>query len=293
MTFASSHVYPGGASGSNAANGNRLLNDNNTRVSGITSGGYTTATVKSFNTEWNSSYSGQGGHTGDAIDEHGQPLERAFILKGIKLLSDKNSGDTPPLDVFSYWVLSDVFDESSGALRFVHPGHRAATLPFGEVFGLMTFQGMRKAAFNAFKMLNYLGPKRLMSGGGTGNDGVDAMATMSANSDEVQILVYNQYATFNTTGTDMVTVNVSNLPATLSGKSVFVTQFVVDETHSNPYSVWVSQGKPSPDRGAVAGDEGAPAPGARAGGQQDDPRYHVHEHFTINRQAGDAADRRA
>ena len=35
----------------------------------------------------------------------------------------------------------------------------------------------------------------------------------------------------------MVTVNVSNLPATLSGKSVFVTQFVVDETHSNPYSV--------------------------------------------------------
>ena len=45
----------------------------------------------------------------------------------------------------------------------------------------MTFQGMRKAAFNAFKMLNYLGPKRLMSGGGTGSDGVDAMATMSAN----------------------------------------------------------------------------------------------------------------
>ena len=74
-------------------------------------------------------------------------------------------------------------------------------------------------------MLNYLGPKRLMSGGGTGGDGVDAMATMSAAGDELQILVYDYYATLNTTGTDMVTVNVSNLPAALAGKQVFVTQF--------------------------------------------------------------------
>jgi hypothetical protein len=167
-----------------------------------------------------------------------------FILKGVKLLSDKNAGETPPLDVFSYWVLSDVFDESSGPSGS-YILSKNGTLPFGQVFGVMTFQGMRKAAFNAFRMLNYLGPKRLMSGGGTGNDGVDAMATMSANSDEVQILVYNQFATFNTTGSDMVTVTLNNLPATLSGKSVFVTQFVVDETHSNPYSTWSSQGKPT------------------------------------------------
>src|SRR4051794_12146547 len=246
VTFASSHVYPGGASGSNAANGNGLLNDNNTRVSGISSGGYTTMTVKSFNTEWNSSYSGQGGGTGDVLIGMDNHWNAPFILKSIKLLSDKNSGDTPPLDVASYWVLSDVFDESSGPSGSYILGKTAAgTLPFGQVFGVMTFQGMRKAAFNAFKMLNYLGPKRLMSGGGTGNDGVDAMATMSANGDEVQILVYDQFTTFNTTGTDMVTVNLSNLPATLSGKSVFVTQFVIDETHSNPYSIWTSQSKPT------------------------------------------------
>jgi xylan 1,4-beta-xylosidase len=246
VTFASSHVYPGGASGSNAASGVGLLNDNNTRVSGITSGGYTTATVKSFNTEWNSSYSGQGGGTGDVLIGMDNHWNAPFILKSIKLLSDKNSGETPPLDVASYWVLSDVFDESSGPSgSYILGKTPAGTLPFGQVFGVMTFQGMRKAAFNAFKMLNYLGPKRLMSGGGTGNDGVDAMATMSANSDEVQILVYNQFGTFNTTGSDMVTVNLSNLPATLSGKSVFVTQFVVDETHSNPYSIWTSQGKPT------------------------------------------------
>ena len=42
-----------------------------------------------------------------------------------------------------------------------------------------------------------------------------------------------------------MTINVSNLPAALAGKEVFVTQFLVDETHSNPYSVWASQGKPT------------------------------------------------
>ena len=167
-----------------------------------------------------------------------------FILKGIKLLSDKNAGDAPPVEVFSYWVLSDVFDESGGPSGSYILG-QGGNLPFGRVFGLMTLQGMRKAPFNAFKLLGYLGPKRLMSGGGTGADGVDAMATMSTAGDELQILVYDYYATLNTTGTDMVTVTLNNLPATLSGNSVFVTQFLVDETHSNPYSVWNSQGKPT------------------------------------------------
>ena len=95
-------------------------------------------------------------------------------------------------------------------------------------------------------MLNYLGPKRLMSGGGTGGDGVDAhghdvrqRATRSRSSSTTTT------RTVNTTGTDSVTVNVSNLPAALAGKEVFVTQFLVDETHSNPYSVWVGQSKPT------------------------------------------------
>jgi xylan 1,4-beta-xylosidase len=245
VTFASSHVYPGGANTGTAANAVNLVNDNNTRTSGITSGGYTTATVKSFNTEWNSSYSGQGGLTGDVVLSMDNHWNVGFILKGTKLLSDKNSGETPPLDVFSYWTLSDVFDESSGPSGSYILGQSNGNLPFGRVFGLMTFQGMRKASWNAFKMLHYLGPKRLKSAGGTSSDGVDAMATMSAAGDEIQILVYDQYATMNTTGNDSVTVTVSNLPAALAGKQVFFTQFIVDETHSNPYYVWNMQGKPT------------------------------------------------
>jgi xylan 1,4-beta-xylosidase len=244
VSFVSSHVYPGGAAAGASASATGLLNDNNTRLGQITSGGYTTAQVMSFNTEWNSSYSGQGGGTGDVVTSMDNNWNAAFILKGVKLLSDKDSGDTPPLNVFSYWVLSDIFDESTGPSGS-YILSKNGTLPFGQVFGLMTFQGVRKAAFNAFKMLNYLGPRRLMSGGGTGGDGVDAMATTSAAIDEIQVLVYDTYATLNTTGTDMVTVTLNNLPSTLAGKQVFVTQFVVDETHSNPYSVWVGQAKPT------------------------------------------------
>jgi len=243
VTFASSHVYPG-VDGKSPANATGLLDDNNARLAQIASGGYTTATVKSFNTEWNSAYSGQGGNPGDAnlsMDNH---WNTGFILKGVKLLSDKNQGDTPPLDVFSYWVVSDIFDESGGPSGSYILG-QGGNLPFGRVFGLMTFQGVRKAAFNAFKMLNYLGPQRLMSGGGTGGDGVDAMATASAGGDELQILVYDFFATLDTSGSDEVTVTVNNLPAALAGKEVFVTHFRVDETHSNPYSVWVSQGSPT------------------------------------------------
>src|SRR5439155_9333361 len=192
VTFVSSHAYPG-ADGNSPANATALLNDNNSRLTQIASGGYTTAAVKSFNTEWNSAYSGQGGNLGDAnlsMDNH---WNAGFILKGVKLLADKDQGDTPPLDVFSYWVVSDIFDESGGPSGSYILG-QGGNLPFARVFGLMTFQGVRKAAFNAFKMLSYLGPQRLMSGGGTGGDGVDAMATTSASGDDLQSLVCNYVA---------------------------------------------------------------------------------------------------
>jgi len=243
VTFASSHAYPGAGPGSTSANATGLVSDNDSRIAQITSAGYTTASVKSFNTEWNSSYSGQGGQVGDVLTSKDNHWNVGFILKGIKLLSDKNQGETAPLDVFSYWVASDVFDESGGPSNS-YILSQGGNLPFGRVFGLMTFQGVRKAPFNAFKMLSYLGPKRLMSGGGTSSDGVDGMATMSAGDDEIQILVYNYFATLNTTGSDDVTVTVNNLPSPLVGQEVFVTHFRVDETHSNPYSVWVGQDSP-------------------------------------------------
>jgi xylan 1,4-beta-xylosidase len=248
VAFVSNHNYPGGSNTGTIADPMSLVSDNNARVSAITSAGYTTAAVKSFNTEWNSSYSGQGGNTGNAVLSMDNHWNVGFILKAAKLLADKNSGDTPAIDVFSYWALTDVFDEDGGTDGIHMTTKSNGNTPFDTVFGVMTFQGMRKAAFNAFKMLNYLGPKRVKASGGSGSpDGVDAMVTTSASGDELQILVYNYYKTLATASGegDNVTVNVSNLPAALAGQEVFVTQFLVDETHSNPYSVWEGQGKPA------------------------------------------------
>jgi len=241
VTFVSSHNYPGGGATSTSADPSSLVSDNNARVKAITGNGYTTSAVKSFNTEWNSSYSGQGGGTGDAVKSMDNHWNVGFILKGSKLLSDQNSGETPPLDIFSYWVLSDVFDESSGPSGSYILGKNSGNLPFGAVFGTMTAQGLRKAAFNAFKLLNYLGPKRLSSGGGSDNSGgINAMATTSDSGDSLQILLYNYNNTLSTASGagDSQAISVSNLPTALASKEVFVTQYVVDETHSNPYYVW-------------------------------------------------------
>ena len=245
VSFVSSHAYCGDCKATLDANFG--ASDNDSRVSAIKAAGYTTDAIKSLNSEWNSSYGGQGGSTDQACVSMDTHVNAPFIIKAVKLLAAKNVGSTPPLDMFSYWVVSDVFDESSGPSgSYILSKTAAGTLPFGSVFGLTTFQGMRKAAYNGFRMLNYLGPKLLTSTGGSGtSDGVDVMAASSSTGDEVQIIVYNQYKTPATTGTDSVTLTVNNLPAALSGKSVYVTHFGVDETHSNPYSVWSSQSKPT------------------------------------------------
>jgi len=241
VTFLSSHAYPGGAGTTAAANFG--VTDNNGRVGVITGNGYTTDQLESLNTEWNSAYTGQGGNTTDnnvSMDNH---VNAAFILKSVKLLADQNKGDKPPLSIFSYWAVSDVFGEANGDAGSYIQQQGGGTLPFGSVFGLLTYQGVRKAAYNAFRMLNYTGSKRLAVTGGKGTaDGVDGMASISADNSEVAIIVYNYYTTINTTGTDSVTLNVSNLP--FAGKNIFVTQFAIDADHSNPYGVWSTQSKP-------------------------------------------------
>jgi xylan 1,4-beta-xylosidase len=242
VSFVSSHCYPGGSSSSPSADAAAIVNDNNARVSRIASAGYAAGTIKSFNTEWSTSYSGQGGAVGPVVESMDSHVNAAFVLKTVKLLADKNVGDTPAADLLSYWALSDIIDGYAGGSYILSKG---GTLPFGGVFGLMTFQGVRKGTFNGFKMLNYLGSKRLQASGGTASDGVDSMATMSAEGDEVQVIVYNTYKTIKTNGADKVVLNVNSLPSSWIGKPVTLTAFAVDEYHSNPYKIWLDQGKPS------------------------------------------------
>ena len=233
--FITNHDYGGGGSGPSADPVN-IRNDNRTRASVVKSSG---KKLLSLNTEYNSSYSGQGGNTGAnciSMDSH---VNAPFIAKCVKLILDDNTAGTYVApDVLSYWTISDDFDEGS----FI-TGHNL--VPFGEVFGLINYQGIRKAAFNSYKMLNMMGTTRLSLTGGTGDpDGVDGFATLSSDNSQVAVMVYNFYVTLGgQTLSDDVNLTINSLP--LPQGQITVNHYRIDSLHSNAYAVWLKQGKPS------------------------------------------------
>ncbi len=90
-------------------------------------------------TEWSTSYNPR-----DPI--HDDYLSAAFILDKLK----KTEGGAQSM---SYWVYSDLFEEAGPPPSSFHGG-----------FGLVNREGIRKAAFFAYKYLNELGPQALADG---------------------------------------------------------------------------------------------------------------------------------
>lgn len=89
-------------------------------------------------TEWSSSYT-----PSDPV--HDSYIEAAFILEKIKQSQDY-------ADSMSYWVFTDIFEEAGP--RFT---------PFHGGFGLLNYQGIKKAAYHAYEYLNALGTTELVS----------------------------------------------------------------------------------------------------------------------------------
>ena len=241
VDFLSNHDY--GAGPGNNSDPASIRNDNRTRAGVIKNSG---KKLFSINSEYNSTYSGSGGNLQYpnvvSMDSH---INGAFVTKAVKLiLDDYTSGQYALPDVLSYWTISDVFDECpSNNLGSYIEFHNY--VPFGEVFGLINYQGLRKATFNAFKMLHMTGPVRLSLTGGSGDaDGVDGFATLSQDTTQLAVLIYNYYQDFTTTGNDnTVSLTINNMP--FKSGLLTVSHFRVDSTHSNPYSVWERQGKPT------------------------------------------------
>jgi xylan 1,4-beta-xylosidase len=235
VDFVTNHCYGGGGSGPNA-DPQSVRQDNRDRSTQIKNSG---KRLYSMNTEYNSSYSGQGGNTGAnciSMDSH---VNAPFIVKCMKLILDDHTAGTYQVpDVMSYWAISDVFDEGSW-----YAGH--STTLFGQVFGLINQHGIRKAAFNAHKLLHMMGTTRLQLTGGTNeNDGVDGFATVNGNNTEVAVMAYNFYKVLaGQTAVDTVNLTVNNLP--LPQGTVEVRHYRIDSLHSNPYAVWLSLGKPA------------------------------------------------
>ena len=233
----SNHCY--GQQGTSQSDPVSISSDNRTR-SGVIKG--TGKKLFSLNTEFNSSYSGQGGNTSAfcySMDSH---VNAPFVTKCVKLILDdglNNANQIP--DVLSYWAVSDVFDEGSW-----YASH--STTLFGEVFGLINQQGIRKATFNAYKMLNMMGTTRLQMTGGTTNngndDGGDGFATVNDDSTQVAVMCYDFFKNLGAArGNDFVNLTVNNLP--MRHGTITVNHYRVDSLHSNAYSAWLSLGKPA------------------------------------------------
>jgi xylan 1,4-beta-xylosidase len=236
VDFVTNHNYGGGGSGPEADPKN-TRDDSRTRSDAIKSFG---KPLGSMNTEFNSSYSGQGGGTGADLISMDSHVNAPYVVKVMKLhLDDQLSGRSQLPDVMSYWAISDVFDEGSYIIN-------NNKVPFGQVFGLINYQGIPKATFNAFKMLHMMGTKRIelkSSVSSAEADGVDGFATIDSSSSEVAVLIYNFYkALGGQTAVDNVALTVNSMP--LPNGKVQVSHFRVDSTHSNAYAVWLQNGKP-------------------------------------------------
>lgn len=109
-------------------------------------------------TEWSTSYSSR-----DPV--HDSYISAPFILHAIKALD----GHT---DSFSYWVFTDIFEETG-----------LPPTPFHGGFGLLNTQSLKKSAFYSYRFLNELGDIQLQC--------ADNECYACKSQDEVQILVWN------------------------------------------------------------------------------------------------------
>lgn len=234
VDFVSNHAYGGGGSGPSADPAN-VRHDNRTRSNNIKNSGLQ---LVSMNTEYNTSYAGQGGKSAANLYSMDNHINAPFIAKTVKLILDDHTSNAHLLpEVFSYWAISDVFDEGSYI-------ENHSFVPFGQVFGLINYQGVRKAAFNAFKLLHMMGTTRISLSGGTGDaDGVDGFATVNDDNSQAAVMVYNFYKDLaGQTGVDNVNLTVSSLP--LPEGEIEIHHYRIDETHSNAYKIWEDLGKP-------------------------------------------------
>lgn len=241
LDFLSNHKYGGGASGPNGDPA-VIRDECRQRATVIKNSG---KKMYSLNTEYNSSWAGQGGNTGAncvSMDSH---VNAPFVAKCVKLiLDDHTAGTYLPPDVLSYWAISDVFDEQppNNGGSFIENHNK---VPFGQVFGLINYQGIRKATFNSFKLLHTMGTSRLSLTGGSGTaDGVDGFASVNSDSTVVSVLLYNFYTALDGSGGEKnVSLTIKNLP--FAAGKIETVRYLIDADHSNPYGVWVKQGKPA------------------------------------------------
>lgn len=174
-------------------------------------------------TEWSSSYT-----PSDPI--HDSYHEAPYILKKLKQVGDDANS-------MSYWVFTDIFEES--APRFT---------PFHGGFGLLNYQGIKKPAYYAYSFLNKLGETELA------NADSSSWVCKSGNGD-LQLLFWDY--TYTHPGDTVLNqmYYIRDLPSKSKGKlsvevdnipvgSYTLEVYKVGYRVNDPYSEYFSMGRP-------------------------------------------------
>lgn len=137
-------------------------------------------------TEWSASYT-----PSDPI--HDSYQEAAYVLQKLKQVGDAAQS-------MSYWVFTDIFEES--APRFT---------PFHGGFGMLNIQGINKPVFYAYQFLNRLGKTELIN--------EDKMSWVSKDDDgNIQVLAYDFTNTHPGDSVNNQDYYIRDLPSNPKGK---------------------------------------------------------------------------
>lgn len=157
-----------------------------------------------FYTEWSSL-------AGQASDS---PFGSSFIVKTAM-------DNIDIVDGYGYWCLSDIFEESGQVSEEFHGG-----------YGLITYHFIKKAPYNAFKLLNLL-PNEMYLKNSFHDETLDVYSFKDEKS--IYILLNNHNSLLHEIGDKEVEINFKDIKITRGEK------WVIDENHSNAFKLYIEK----------------------------------------------------
>ncbi|HEX2957171.1 MAG TPA: hypothetical protein VHO70_10070 [Chitinispirillaceae bacterium] len=184
------------------------------------------------------------GPTSRTIKCRDQVSSASWLTKTVHLLNE-NGPDYPPPAMMAYWAVSDLYEEFQNKLDVLSYQEGNYGLFLRGNSSYKNSWDIPKPIFQAYRMLHRLGDFEINSAGGTTDDGVNLVSTIDSSNNSIQILIYNHHVseTQSCAPSDDITLTVNNIPWA-PGKTM-VKHYLVDTTHSNTHTKWVSMEKPS------------------------------------------------
>ncbi|MFH1369341.1 MAG: PA14 domain-containing protein [Elusimicrobiota bacterium] len=136
------------------------------------------------------------------------------------------------VDTFSFWAVSDIFEELGPVSSKEYPG----------IFGLMNVHGIKKAVYNAMLMLKMMGDERIATGFSRPDMlELEGWTTTSSKDGSVQAMIWNYSDTeYKGNMNRNVRIKIRNIPFS----NAKMKHYKVDEDHGNFHKIWESMGKP-------------------------------------------------